>query len=380
LNEIRFWYFPQESERMINTVMEIGFEAAELCISPKLDIQTINGKITVFHKDTKKGYVIGENEFRVLNHMDGTNSIEMLSKLSGVYGTDEISQLISAFRSMNFLKGREKGSRKLKDLVRIKIGLVNGNVVFRQDSLLTKLLYILLVYGSIPVFVAGLILYYFQFNGFHMVDMVRLRTIPLYAYIITFWILGFFHEAAHAVVARRYGVSVPDMGIMLYLLIPYAYTNLTFISLLDKKSRKLICLFAGSFSNFLIAGIALLGLAFCPASATGVLLEIAAVNVGIILTNLMVYFKLDGYFILSLLLDENHLRERSMNMVASWIITKRTDIINSVKEPLIKTICKDDDQNELFNYFFGVLSIIYIPVLVLMAIITAVQSISGIIN
>lgn len=350
-------------------ISDTDFNVNNLQVSKDIDIQKVNDKITIYNRNTKKGFLIGKNEYTILSNLDGKNGVKELSVLCTGYTENEILQLLDAFYELGFLNIKKKTKKTIKDFWRFKIMLIDGNKCFKKDGLFVNCASWILLWGSLPVFIAGLIAVYSK-RMLLLARMQQMNAIPVVTLLIMFWILSAIHEVAHAVVARHYGASVPDIGLLFYCLIPYAYTNLTFISMLDKKWKKLCCLFAGMLANLMIAGIFGLIAAF---SISSFAFEVAAVNVLLVLTNLMVFFKLDGYFIMTLLIDENHMRERAMNGVFSTLVQAFRNMRNGIGMIRERTNEASAHSNRMFMSVFGVLSIVYVPVLILSAIITAIQ-------
>ncbi|WP_054744102.1 site-2 protease family protein [Cellulosilyticum ruminicola] len=193
-------------------------------------------------------------------------------------------------------------------------------------------------------------------------------------YIVIFLILLAIHEFAHAVVSRKYNVNVPEIGVMFYFFVPFVYTNLTFTKLLKSKWQQLMCLLGGIFSNLLIAGICM-GIACIDAFTYSVLFEIIELlNIALVLINLVIFFKLDGYYIFQLIEDESNLREKSIAYVKSVIQLSLNEIKG--KKTKVKVQRKTDyESNSLFYFVFGILSIGYIPIIFICVALTIWNSI-----
>ena len=344
----------------------------ELCMNKALDIQVINKKITVYNKYTKKTYVIGEREYQVLKNMNGTRTIQELSKISVKYSPNDIEQMVEVFQKMNFLKKVKKKKKSIKDLWKIKVSIVNGNKLLHPEHLFTKIFSFILLYTSIPVFILGCLVYEIKI-GFSITMLGQITNTSIITLLLIFWLSAIVHEFSHAVVARRFKIPVPDIGMLFYCLIPYPYTNLTYISLLEKKGEKLVCLLAGIFSNALIAGGSFLVAPFFKQqSMMLILIEIGIVNLAFAITNLMLFFKLDGYFILLTAMDESYLRERTMSEVIRTIslIPER---IRKRKNNTTEIQVNYSGNNKMFLEVFGVLSIFYVPVLIIMSLMTGIH-------
>lgn len=346
------------------------FKVEDLQVNECIDIQQVSGRITIYNRSEKKGFVIGQSVYKILSNLNGKNGIKELCGLNDEYTEQDILELLETFYHLGFLRIKKIRKKTIKDFWRFKVELINGNTFFKQDSLPVKAASRFILWGSLPIFIWGIIAIYNKRMQLIGLMSQQVQNIPIVALLIAFWLLSAIHEMAHAVVARNFGVSVPDIGLLFYALIPYAYTDLTFISLLEKKWKKLCCLLAGIMSNLMIAGIFGIVSAY---TLNTFCVEIAVLNVLICLTNLMVFFKLDGYFILALVLDENHMRERAIGEVVQGITRFLGSLRGGrhvVREKQVKGTAKG---NSLFMYIFGALSILYVPILILSTIITAIQ-------
>jgi putative peptide zinc metalloprotease protein len=346
------------------------FNIENLRVSKDIDIQKINGSITIYSRSKKKCFVIGKSVYIILSNLDGKHSVKELSNLVFEYTERDILELLNTFYNLGFLNVKKIKKKTIRDFWRFKIELIDGNCFFNKDSWYIKFTSIFLLWGSLPVFALGMIAIYEKQKILFKLMQQQVNHIPVVALLIIFWFSSAAHEVAHAVVARYFGVSVPDIGVLFYALIPYAYTNLTFISLLNEKWKKLSCLFAGMLINLMISGIfgivtALTLNTFC--------FEIMLLNVVLVLTNLMVFFKLDGYFILALLLDENHMRERMMNELIQNVMQLYRNLRSGGQVIKERHLEGSVNSNQLFINIFATLSIVYVPILIMSTIITVIQ-------
>ena len=178
------------------------------------------------------------------------------------------------------------------------------------------------------------------------------------------WISITLHEFGHASVARSYKVNVPDIGIMIYIVMPYAYTNLSFIATLKKKSQRLCILFSGMLMNFLLAGIAFMISLAIPGDISKYFILYGVSNITLIITNLLIFFKLDGYFIFQELIGENSLREKSIQYIKVCFMNVIEKVHNKQSYVLQYEHSDRDLTDDLFYFIFGILSVSYIPIII----------------
>gem|GEM_PF-3339797 len=332
------------------------------CCQPDLNIEIVNNNITVFHPATKKSYVIGEAEYTVLIHLGGINSYEKLAVLSAKYNTEQIKALIKQFEKMGFISGKKVIESAEKGLIkRRKLGIINGNRLIKTDNLLTKIFYFILVYLSVPLFLIGIFFYYKSTNRFSSVNLREVVEMTPFLHFASFIIVATLHELSHAIIARRNQIPVPEIGIMLYLFVPYVYTNMSYIRLLKSKWKRILCLLGGILLHILLSGICFLIAGFVPVTNRLIFEEIAYMNLFLVISNLMVFFKLDGYFILQEMIGETYLREKSIDIIREILSNAITKIITRKENSKVRFERKVISSN-IFYIVFGILSIGYIPV------------------
>lgn len=153
----------------------------------------------------------------------------------------------------------------------------------------------------------------------------------------------FIHEFFHLIFSVNRGANVPEIGVMLYFLSPSGFSDLTQINFIENKESKIMCLVAGLLFNFFLFSLSLtLLLVFDLA----ILQFILITNLIAIIINLGFYIKLDGYYILQILLDENYLREKAVSK--------------------LKLIGKEElSIDNIIYYIIGLSSVLYIPILLI---------------
>ena len=124
--------------------------------------------------------------------------------------------------------------------------------------------------------------------------------------------LTFMHELGHAVVISRYDRKVKSAGFMIYFGAPAFFVEATDSLMLDRKQR-ILQSSAGPFTELVIAGVAGLAVFLFPDGPLADLLyKFALLNYLVIFLNLIPLLELDGYWILSDLIQVPDLRPRSL--------------------------------------------------------------------
>lgn len=135
--------------------------------------------------------------------------------------------------------------------------------------------------------------------------------------VVTLAVLG--HELAHAAALKRFGGAVHEMGIVLIYFLPCFYCNVSDAYLLPRRQRLWVS-FAGIFFELGLWGLAV-GVALTLGVDAGVgrvaALTAAAVGVKGLLFNLNPLIKLDGYYLLTDLLQIPNLRQRAFHLLTA---------------------------------------------------------------
>jgi putative peptide zinc metalloprotease protein len=121
------------------------------------------------------------------------------------------------------------------------------------------------------------------------------------------------HEMGHALVAKRYGVPVPTMGIALMVLWPVLYTDTNGAWRLTSRRARLAIGAAGMAAELALACFATLAWAVAPDGEirSALFLLASATWLTTLAVNLNPLMRFDGYFLLSDLLDVANLQQRA---------------------------------------------------------------------
>lgn len=129
------------------------------------------------------------------------------------------------------------------------------------------------------------------------------------------YFLTFAHELGHATVLVHFGRRVKSAGFMIYFGSPSFFVESSDALMLDRWQR-ILQSFGGPFTELIIAGAAAaLAWAFPDAWIAPVLYKFALLNYFVILLNLVPMLELDGYWILSDLIQVPDLRPRSLQFM-----------------------------------------------------------------
>jgi putative peptide zinc metalloprotease protein len=287
-----------------------------------IDLQPISdSQVAVFVHKSKKRYVFGRAEYNFLVSLDGKHSLEDLAKKFPEYSKEDVHDLLLLFDKIHLLDDGDSAGRSYRCVregwIKLKIGLASGNILPDSNSRILQFLSFLITFVSPLLFVWGIIHLYriFQFNP--SLAPQGLPPVSFWIYLVLSLVQTVFHEFAHAIVGKSFGIFIPEIGFMFYLFVPLFYADLTFTRLLTSRPKRICCLLAGVNANFFLAAVPIL---FCtgttPTGIFNLCLANSFVNFITVITNLVVFFKLDGYYILQDLLEIPSFYERSMITVS----------------------------------------------------------------
>ncbi len=129
------------------------------------------------------------------------------------------------------------------------------------------------------------------------------------------YFLTFMHELAHASALVHFGRRVKSAGFMIYFGSPAFFVESS-DGLMMERGQRIVQSFAGPYAELIIAGAAsLFAWAFPDSPVAGLLYKFALLNFFIIFLNLVPFLELDGYWILSDLIQVPDLRPRSLQFI-----------------------------------------------------------------
>jgi Coenzyme PQQ synthesis protein D (PqqD) len=144
---------------------------------------------------------------------------------------------------------------------------------------------------------------------------LRMGTMPLPhtpaqsgALVVALLAAVFVHEGGHALTLARFGGTIRRMGIGWYWCAPIAFVDTSDAHALPRPQRIAVSL-GGPIASFIFAALASI-VASCPLpeDVRSVAWSLAIVNYGISLWNLNPLIELDGYYVLTDMLDRPNLR------------------------------------------------------------------------
>jgi putative peptide zinc metalloprotease protein len=294
----------------------------------------VDGQQVVNIKDPLRNnyFRLREPEFWLISQLDGYTSYdEVASRFKNKYemniSAEDVIQFVDLLEQQYFLENirseqqvsrRSYGSEEKRSLFSrmlfIKIRAIN------PASILEKLIKIYRPFHSLPgqilqllIVLYGAILFIPNVDSFaiNLFELFNITSIALI--VISIFILVTIHEFAHAIVCRIHGGEVREMGFLLMYFQPCCYCDLSDAWLFREKRKRLAVTWAGPYSGLILFTIMLI---LWRVTVPGTIVnEIAHITVIVIwvtmLFNLNPLIKLDGYYLLSDLLEIPNLRSKS---------------------------------------------------------------------
>jgi CRP-like cAMP-binding protein/Zn-dependent protease len=282
-------------------------------------------------------YEIPVDQVELLQMMDGTRTVKDIVverfQESGDLELDDVVDLVKMLRTSNFLTdrfvdtnqfvrraadpvsvGREKArefvktlSIEWKDAHRLVEWFYRHGVKYFFRPALSIPAGLLAVLGFVA-FIAVQQSGDFQLGGKHL----AITTILL---LVMDYVLTFIHELGHAVVLIHYGRRVKSAGFMIYFGSPAFFVESSDGLMLDRGQR-IVQSFAGPFAELVVSGIAAISLWLFPEMPfADVVYTWALLNYFIVFLNLIPLLELDGYWILSDVIQVPDLRPRSLQFI-----------------------------------------------------------------
>jgi putative peptide zinc metalloprotease protein len=141
-----------------------------------------------------------------------------------------------------------------------------------------------------------------------------------------FWILilivGFLHETAHGLTCKHYGGQVHSMGLMFLYLVPCFFVDVTETWISATKVQRLATIIAGIWIELVLCAIAMMIWLQVPAGGSfhSVMYEfILLTGFASVVINLNPLIKLDGYYVLTEIIEIPDLKERSTEFLSNWV-------------------------------------------------------------
>ena len=204
---------------------------------------------------------------------------------------------------------------RLQNLLQLKLH------TFNPDSLLTRLEKKLrflftrtfqIVFGLLAFIALAISVLHWRSLFVSVEGLFSLYSIPLI--LIVLIIVMAFHEFAHGVTLKHYGGQVEEMGVMLFYFIPALYCNVNDAWMLKKRERIFVSLAGGYIQLFMWAVATVVWRLLAPETLVSRVCLVSIMFNGVFsFFNFNPLIRLDGYYILSDLLEVPNLRPKALS-------------------------------------------------------------------
>lgn len=327
-----------------NNLHEIEKKLMKPMKSNNLCTYIYDKEVIIFNKNTKEEYTLGIIEYKLLSSLNGNVTIdELINEFPDV----NVYLLIKVFYNYGLLNI----CKKRKTVFRHKLNILNFENAIRGSY---KWIYIVcnyLMYISVPLLLFGIFITKTKLNLISHNQIYKLSTVEVILFLLAIIISIILHEFGHALFAIYYGAHVPEMGIMFLGCIPYAaYTSIIGLSKINSKWKRIKILLGGFLVNLNLAGTNILLLRILPFRWHSLLIGICVFNIVITLTNICIFLKGDGYYILEQLLEEKNLFENAFHELKNFLF--------NFNRPKIKDSFRDF-VDTAFYLIYACLTVLY---------------------
>ena len=304
--------------------------------------------------------LLDDAEFQILQLMDGTLTLPELLRRARRWvpdrhlTADDIGHFVQSLASNQLIRRSSAGDadrlkpassswlgqgfRLLLNILRIQIPLINPSKLI--DRLLPSLSILFNPsFRTAMSFVMFSALLIVVTNFRHITEQIPsidqfLGPANLALLLTAFVVVKLLHEAGHAVTARYYGAECSECGVMLMILTPVLYTNVTDGWRLPRRQRMEITA-AGILVELTLASFAtILWWLASPGLTSSLLLNIMLVcSVNTLLFNGNPLLRFDGYFLLSDWWRIPNLSSRASSSVRQAVVQLVTGCESDEREP-----------------------------------------------
>ena len=295
--------------------------------------QTAKGEIHVI-KDPLSGefYRLGEAEWFITRRLDGETPLDVVresaeERFGATLRAGTLDAFIRTLDKAGLLEGAAKkrsGRRR-----RMRGGLLYARAaLFDPDRLLGRLAPRLwffftpaFVVLSAVVIVLALAATIGNWSTIaqDLAGLYRLSAIPLVLAVA--FVVGSAHELAHGLTCKRLGGEVHEIGFMLIYFQPALYCDVSDAWMFPERSKRLWVGFSGPYFEMFLWALATLAWRVTDAATWINSLALIVMTVSGLKTlfNFNPFIKLDGYYLLSDVLDLPNLRSKSFRHVGGLV-------------------------------------------------------------
>ncbi|WP_455444548.1 hypothetical protein [Streptococcus salivarius] len=265
-------------------------------------------KVYIYNSYSKSGCYLSKNEWLVLKEMNGENNYyDLINKKIFALSTDGYCKFIEKLKILNLIQGYE--IKFHNSIFQYKIKLFNPNDImskyFEYIYPVFKTIFLL----AVPIFIFGIVKTDLTDLYIKIRQSIDVNT-GIVFYIGSFIFLA-IHELSHALLAKRRGGEIVEIGLMIYLFLPFIYVTVGSTNML-KTSDKILVAVSGVLSNMFFTGIFLL---VFPYYSNLLLTSLIVSNLSQIIVNSNIFLEVDSYWALESYLGVAELYKKSHQFI-----------------------------------------------------------------
>ncbi|MBI4853779.1 MAG: HlyD family efflux transporter periplasmic adaptor subunit [Acidobacteria bacterium] len=316
-----FYYYPPRLHQYVEIVEQIEKEQS-----------------VFWFKDTRSNryFKAGKREREIILLIDGSRTVKEIcetikEQMNLNVKVAQLTKIMTKLDSIGLIDSADdtKSKNKSQKVYQDSLNIMDTKTfrLTNPDQFFTKLNNFLpwvftktFVISSLILMALVMLIVSNQYNEFYNQGY---RIVKEYGFLfnyICFLIVVSLHEIGHGITCKHYGGRVTDVGVIVFgLVLPGAYCNISDIYLFKNKWHRVYALLAGLYTQFLIATIAAIGaLIFTTQTIISDLCYIVFFSAtASTVINLIPLIKLDGYYILTNLLDEYNLQTQAITYIGN---------------------------------------------------------------
>lgn len=333
------------SPEILVQTYELGQATLRLRTDLKFTLQQDKSSNWFLVEDESRGnfFRIGVTEYAFLSLLDGRRTLdEALAKLASLSCCDDLSDSQAAslarwvvesglaetatsnsFDKILHRRQQVETSKSLQRLnpIAIRIPLFNPDAILTRIYGMTRFAFgfptlliwcIVCALGMITLAMIWDDFWNHQISAFTPFDFLWLGA--------SWFVLKIFHEGAHGLACKHYGGRVPQFGILLLLLIPLPFIDVSSSWRFTSKTQRIMTSAAGMLAEIFLASIAIIVWSYASPGPLRFHLGnlIIAATVHTLLFNANPLMKFDGYYMLLDAIEIPNLYTRGRNFVKSF--------------------------------------------------------------
>ncbi len=322
----------------------------------KISKMKTSGSIHYVVKDPLKEqyYRFSEEEWLVIDYFRGSKTLEeIMAQFNSDHQDMEIDlESVEGYwnhlDSINILQKSQKEMNvmlveKMKEMRQSQLLAKKGSLFYKRfpiidpDKLFDKIIPYIGWIWSLPFFIFSfsimitaviiILTHWTEFNQgvYEIFSFSEMSA----AHLITLWVVIYgtiaLHEVGHGLTCKYYGGEVHEIGFLLLFFQPCLYCNVNDAWLFDKKWKQILVTLAGGYIEFFIGSIcAIIWLITSPNTFINVIsMQIMTIcSLSTVCFNFNPMMKLDGYYLLSDLVEVPNLKDDSLAYLKHTVATK----------------------------------------------------------